>query len=157
MCIHTHTHTHTQTHMHTHTKWKPKAILIRYARPNHKIPYQCLTYVSQMESSVPGIENSKAHIKISWKHLDKRIYFLSTNGYATSSIHFCPLFYCIWILFKNYFFNYKKNFLHKNLSPCYDLRLKLVKNNQKTNNTKEIFQFVLSLLFIFIYIWAKGN
>ena len=42
-----------------------------------------------------------------------------------------------------------KTFFHKNLFSDNDLRWKLVENNQKMNNTKEIFLFLLSLLFIF--------
>ena len=44
----------------------------------------------------------------------------------------------------NYFEKFrKKTFLHKNIFPNDDLRSKLVENNQKINNYKEGFLFII--------------
>ena len=50
-------------------------------------------------------------------------------------------------------FSSKKIFFYKTFSNDDDLKSKPVENNQKINNKKVIFQFVLSFLFTFIYIY----
>ena len=82
--------------------------------------HPCLTCISKMESSLPGVYNSRYHIKVRWRHLLAKVDMLhhhfSNNSHNKSNFLKTTL---------------KKNFLDKIFSSDYNIRLKVVESNQK--------------------------